>query len=145
MFSGHAKQEEPEDCANNFGVARHPPSAPSIAIDPQQRFLYTVSNFQPGISVFAIDAASGHLTPVAGSPFAATAVQRIAKVHPKGKFLYVSDQGGGTVSAFAINQMTGAISPIAGSPFAGRTQVSGLDIEPFGRFLYTANHDGDSN
>lgn len=113
-----------------------------IAIDPQQRFLYTVSNFQPGISAFVIDAASGLLTPVAGSPFAATTFQRIAKVHPSGKFLYVSDQGGGTVSAFVINQMTGAISPIAGSPFAGQPQTSGLDIEPFGRFLYTANQDG---
>jgi 6-phosphogluconolactonase (cycloisomerase 2 family) len=113
-----------------------------IAIDPQQRFLYTVSNFQPGVAAFTIDAASGRLAPVAGSPFAATTFQRIAKVHPNGKFLYVSDQGGGTVSAFAINQTTGAITPIAGSPFSAQTQVSGLDIEPFGRFLYTANQDG---
>ena len=113
-----------------------------IAIDPQQRFLYAVSNFQPGIAAFSIDTASGGLAPVAGSPFAATAFQRIAKAHPNGKFLYVSDQGGGTVSAFAIDQTTGSIAPIGGSPFAAHTQVSGLDIEPFGRFLYTANQDG---
>ena len=113
-----------------------------IAIDPQERFLYVVSNFQPGIAAFTIDSASGRLDPIAGSPFAVTAFERIAKIHPNGKVLYVSDQGGGTISAFAIDQTSGAITPIVGSPFAAQTQVSGLDIEPFGRFLYAANQDG---
>jgi 6-phosphogluconolactonase (cycloisomerase 2 family) len=50
------------------------PTPYSVAVDPQGRFVYVPSD-GAGVTVFSVDAVTGILTPVAGSPFPLQAVQ----------------------------------------------------------------------
>jgi 6-phosphogluconolactonase (cycloisomerase 2 family) len=110
-----------------------------LAIDPSGAFLYVSTAFgnSGDLEGFSINAASGALTPLAGSPFAsflATAV----KASPSGKYVYVADETNG-VRAFSLNAMSGALTEIAGSPFAAGNEPFGIAMDPAGKFLYTGN------
>jgi 6-phosphogluconolactonase len=98
------------------------PTATTVAIDPQGRFLYVVATFTVGpladtVSGYAIDATTGALTPVPGSPFAAAPSPYSVAVDRDGRFLYVGNDDSYEVSAFSIDQTNGALVPVVGSPF----------------------------
>jgi 6-phosphogluconolactonase (cycloisomerase 2 family) len=83
-------------------------------------FLYVANNGGSNdISAFRIDAATGALTPVAGSPFAAGANPLSVAFGAGGKFLYTANPGGtnSTLSGFSVDLTSGALSPLSGSPF----------------------------
>jgi len=65
---------------------------------------------------YTIDATSGALTPVAGSPFEGSS-NPDGVVDGTGKFVYISDYGS-NVFGFTIDATSGALRPVAGSPFA---------------------------
>lgn len=67
-----------------------------------------------------IDASTGALSPVPGSPFATDTLSVEVAVDPSGKFVYVAngDPPANNISAFAIDPSTGALTPVPGSPFA---------------------------
>lgn len=96
-----------------------PPQVDNIAIDPSGKFLYTPDAASNVVVGFTIDAATGALSPMSGSPFPAGASPQQVVVTPSGQFLYASDgndpQGG--ISAYTIDSSTGNLTPIAGSPF----------------------------
>jgi len=109
-----------------------------LGIDPLAGFLYmsTLTGNDGDLEGFSIDAVTGKLTPLTGSPFAsflATGLQ----VHPSGKYVYSSDEVNG-VRAFSISGM-GGLAEIAGSPFPAGNEPLGVSIDLTGRFLYTAN------
>ena len=109
-----------------------------LAMDPLAGFLYvsTLNGNSGDVEGFSIDAVTGKLMPLAGSPFAsflATGLQ----VHPSGKYVYISDEVNG-IRAFSINGM-GGLAEIAGSPFAAHYEPFGVSVDPTGKFLYTAN------
>jgi len=83
-------------------------------------------------------AASGGLTPVPGSPFAA-GTQAVASASALGKFVYVANYGSNNLSAFNIDQSTGALTPITGSPFAVGGGPFSVTVDPSGRLLYVGN------
>ncbi|HEY6822902.1 MAG TPA: hypothetical protein VI195_00560, partial [Steroidobacteraceae bacterium] len=62
---------------------------------------------------FAIEPASGALTPVAGSPFSSGDETHSLAVHPSGRFLYAANRGGGnganarTISVYSIDPSSG--------------------------------------
>lgn len=90
-----------------------------------------------------INAATGGLTQIVGSPFASANDPYRLAVDPRGKFLYVpNDLSRGSVSAFTINQSTGKLTKIAGSPFRAAAGPQGLAIDPGDKFLYDANTSG---
>jgi hypothetical protein len=92
------------------------------------------------VSGFAIDAPTGALAPLVGSPFAAGgAAPTRAAIDPAGRTVYTANQLSDTVSALAIDPVSGGLTPVAGSPFpAGDSPMSvSLDLE--GRFAYAAN------
>jgi 6-phosphogluconolactonase len=106
------------------------PTATTVAIDPRGYFLYVVATFTVGpladtVSGYAIDATTGALTPVPGSPFAAAPSPYSVAVDRDGRFLYVGNDDSGKVSAFSIDQTNGALVPVVGSPF----QVPGIQPE----------------
>jgi 6-phosphogluconolactonase (cycloisomerase 2 family) len=110
-----------------------------VAITPAGTFVYIPNYNDATISAFSIDATSGVLTPIAGSPFTNGADNPAAAVvSPNGNFLFVANQSGSN-SVFAINATTGALTPITGSPFAGSGAASGIAIDPDGEFLYVAS------
>jgi 6-phosphogluconolactonase len=71
------------------------------------RFLYVVNRGSNNISAYNIDATSGTLTPIAGSPFPAGSLPVAMAVDSTGTYAYVVNQTDATVSAF------GSIAPAA--------------------------------
>lgn len=113
------------------------------------RFAYVV-NSQPdsnidamAISAYSVDATTGALTPVAGSPFPTDVSGCCGTVwideDPLGRFIYVPNLGANSVSVFAIGA-TGALSEVPGSPFdTGGNDPFVAEVSPDGRFLYVSN------
>src|SRR5262249_46776874 len=110
-------------------------------VDQQGKFLYALGS--GGVYAFSIEAGTGTLTQVAGSPFAAAAPSNggfsrpatLMAVDQTNKFLYVSTSAG--ISAYDINQMTGGLTPIPGSPFgASVTDSWAIVITPSNSYLY---------
>lgn len=99
-----------------------------MAVDPLDNFVYVSNLGSDNISAFALDAATGALTVVAGSPFAAGTQPSSVAVDPTGMFAYVVNAGAGTVSVYAIDATTGALTPISASPFAAGTQPTAIAI-----------------
>jgi 6-phosphogluconolactonase (cycloisomerase 2 family) len=106
-----------------------------LAIDPSGKFLYVPDVTTNSIVGFAIDSATGALTPIASSPFSAIDPEELL-IEASGKFLYAS-LGGGGIGAFTIDTSTGTLTPILGSPFGGNLP-DGLASDPAGKFLFAA-------
>jgi DNA-binding beta-propeller fold protein YncE len=118
-------------------------------VDPAGKFAY-VANYQDAtVSGYSINAATGALTSVLGSPFPTSGCgageslcfPTSVAVDPTGKFAYVSF---GNISGYTINATTGALTPIPGSPFpaGGGPASQGIGqvaVDPTGRFAYVAN------
>jgi DNA-binding beta-propeller fold protein YncE len=104
------------------------------------RFLYVANRGSGDVSAYTIDAVSGNLTPVAGSPFATGGSPVAIAVDPTGAYAYVANQSSGTISGFAIDRNSGALTPITGSPFGTPVSPSALAVDPSSSFVYvTAN------
>ena len=121
--------------SSQFGVYN------SLAIDANDKFLYVTAS--PGIFAYTIDANTGALTGIGGSPFKAGNAPLSLVITPSNKFLYETNASDPTTYGFSIDQNTGVLTEIAGSPF---TTVSGnapiadnMTIAVSGKFLYISN------
>jgi len=116
-----------------------------ITVDPAGKFLYVANGFDGAggnsISVYAIDAVTGALTPVAGSPFAmgAGSAPRSITFDPTGRVLLIARNGNDSAAAQHINAATGAFSTGFASLLAGDGPIS-VAIDPSGKFVYVANN-----
>lgn len=119
-----------------------------IAVDSMGRFVFVANQAGNSISVFAIGA-GGALSPVAGSPFAASSPYNLI-VNPAGTTLFVTNfpdsqvSDLNTVSAFEIGG-DGSLAAVTGSPFAtantsGFASSIGLAMDPAGKFLFVSDH-----
>ena len=95
-------------------------------------YLYVTNHSSLNVSAFAINASSGALKKVQGSPFAASYYPEGEAIDPVGAFMYVVDGGtrigrGDAVSAYVINTQSGALSQVQGSPFAAGAQPTSGD------------------
>jgi 6-phosphogluconolactonase len=105
------------------------------------RFAYVANQGSNNISAYSIDSATGTLTPLAGSPFAAGNLPVAIAVDLTGHFAYVVNQKDATLSAFLIDRTSGTLTEVSGSPFAtGLSPTSvAVAIIPSGSFVYVAN------
>jgi 6-phosphogluconolactonase len=87
------------------------------------------------IHAFTIDGASGALTELPSSPFAAKALRLAA--HPSGKYLYGTDAGTSTVTAYAIGG-DGSLTVI-GKPLPTGNFPEAATVDPEGARLYVGN------
>jgi 6-phosphogluconolactonase len=105
-----------------FPAGENPVSA---AVDVSGRFLFVANNANTAngnsVSAFSIDPNTGVLTPVSGSPFAASPFPLFVAVDPSGQYVYVGLDSSPGIAAFVINQATGGLTPMAGSPFPGNS------------------------
>ena len=99
------------------------------------RFAYVANRNSNNVSAYTVDATSGAITPIAGSPFAAGDLPVAIAVDPTGTYAYVANQMGATVSAFAISRTSGALTAVSGSPFATGTAPTSVAVDPSGSFL----------
>lgn len=123
----------------------------SVLVHPTGKFAYVVSSENGGMSTvsgYTIEAATGALTPIPGSPFQISGGQYSfgGAIDPSGKLLYVTlqnlfpyDYGG--VFGFTIDPNSGALTPVSGSPFPTAAGAYGgwLTVDPTDRFLYMTN------
>jgi len=102
------------------------------------RFAFVGSTSSNNITGYSIDAANGTLTPLAQSPFAATAPLFVA-VDPSGGYALVGDASSPSVSIYAINPTSGVPTAISGSPFAGGHGSSAAVIDAPDHLVYVTN------
>lgn len=119
-------------------------------VDNKGKFLYALST--NGVYAFSIQAGTGVLTPVPGSPFAAAGASSagfpqpatLMAVDQTNQFLYVSTSAG--ISAYTIDQNAGTLTAIAGSPFgADVIQPWTIVITPTNSYLYELQSQDDKN
>jgi 6-phosphogluconolactonase len=102
-------------------------------------FAYVANESSNSISAYAIDASTGALVPLAGSPFAATGTGPVAvAVDPNGAFLYVANNASNTVSVYAIDPATGALTAV-GEPTGSGNGPFALLVDPSNQFLFVVN------
>jgi 6-phosphogluconolactonase (cycloisomerase 2 family) len=77
--------------------------------------LYGSGRETEGITGFDVDANSGALTPMPGSPFSPNSGLGAFTVDPSGRFLIVEDTTNQTLIEFAIDSGTGILTPSGGS------------------------------
>ena len=127
-----------------FATGGAGPRPQLVTFEPSGRFAY-VANYGAGtVSAYTINATTGALTAIAGSPFAAGTSPWIVTVDPTGKFAYVANTGSSNVSAYTINAATGALTAIAGGPFAAGPGADVVTVDPSGKFAYVPNQSSTS-
>jgi 6-phosphogluconolactonase len=112
--------------------------AVKCTINPS-RFVYVANGGSNSISAYSIDASSGVLTPISGSPYPVGKAPSSIAVDPLGHFAYVSNQADGDVSGFAIDRVSGALTAVSGSLFPSRLGPSSVAVDPSSTFVYVAN------
>jgi 3-carboxymuconate cyclase len=108
----------------------------SLAVTPDNRFLYAANIGSSNISIFSI-AANGALMAIPGSPFPLGAPPDGTKMSPDGKFLAIAFFFMDAVGIYAINP-DGTLTAAPGSPFVSPAfgAAAGLDINCAGTLLY---------
>jgi 6-phosphogluconolactonase len=115
-----------------------------LVMDPSGDYLYVMNSASENISVFSIDAKTGSLTQLAGSPFPIGLSPLNMQVAPSGKFLFLT--GVGTVFTSYIetfNVNSGVLTYANLTPSEG-VNPYGLAIDPAGKYLYAGNTSSNS-
>jgi Lactonase, 7-bladed beta-propeller len=114
-------------------------SVPLVVDIPSNQFVYVASGItnrnitvvyvanetSSNVTAYAVNARSGTLTQLSGSPFATGTSPQSVAPDISGQYLYVANQISNNVWVYTIDPITGAISPVSGSPFAAGTNQSG--------------------
>ncbi len=108
-------------------------SAPGyIVTDPTGRFAYVSNSGNVtgllAISAYTINATTGGLTPVSGSPFPAAANPLGLAVEPRGLFAFSANTGSNNVTIHSIDQTTGALT--LRNTYAAGTSPFGVTFVP---------------
>jgi 6-phosphogluconolactonase (cycloisomerase 2 family) len=82
-----------------------------IHLTASGRFLYVANRGDNSIAGFAVDPATGHLTPAGHAP--TEAVPSAFAVDPEGHFLFAAGTASGRLASYRINTETGALTPLA--------------------------------
>src|SRR2546425_661260 len=110
-----------------------------LAAPVRAQFAYVANANSNNVSGDTIDAATGALTDIPGSPFATTGAPQSLAVDPAGRFAYVAQTNTNDVSAYTIDATTGALTVIPGSPFTAGCGPTSVAVDPAGKFAYVAN------
>src|SRR6266567_2691727 len=120
-------------------------SPQGIRVTPDGKFVVVANQGTSNVAVFSLDATTGALTEVPGSPFASgqqpgpVAIDPpvLAGTAPSGKFVFVGDTGGNSLSAYTIDS-AGSLTPVTGTPIplGANAQPSSIAVDPAGKFVY---------
>jgi 6-phosphogluconolactonase len=92
-----------------------------IVTSPDGRFVYASNRGHDSIAIFAVDGASGKLTPAGHQPTLGQAPRNFA-IDPTGTFLLAANQKSDTIVVFRIDAKTGGLTPV-GQPVRVPTPV----------------------
>ncbi len=93
----------PDDFTGNNSCA-------DIHVAPSGRFVYSSNRGHDSIAIFAVDEASGALSPVGHVPTGGSTPRNFA-LDPSGSFLLAANQRGNNIVSFRIDQATGWLTP----------------------------------
>jgi 6-phosphogluconolactonase len=115
-----------------------------MALHPNRRFLYLITETTNTIGTYAIDPTSGTLTElqfVGALPADFKEQPAAADLHvtPDGRFLYGSERKTSTLAGYRIDPEKGTLSPIG--HFPTEKTPRGFNIDPRGRFLLSVGLD----
>ena len=82
-----------------------------IHLTTSGQFLYVGNRGHNSIASFAVDAATGHLTPTGHAP--TEAVPTAFGLDSTGNFLFSAGTASGQLAAYRVNRQTGALSPLS--------------------------------
>jgi 6-phosphogluconolactonase len=91
-------------------------STAEIVLHPTGRFLYGSNRGHDSLAVYAVDPASGQLTPIEHVPTGGR-MPRAFNIDPTGSFLVAGNQNSDQVAVFRIDPSKGTLAP-AGTPIA---------------------------
>jgi len=106
-----------------------------------RNFLFAASSQANNINAWEIDAATGRLTSIAGSPFPGLDAPMTIAIDPAFKHIAVTNLNFGKLNVFNVSKPAGGLSQVAGSPFnlqGGGYQLSSV-FDPHGDYLYVGN------
>ena len=118
-----------------------------LALHPNGRFLYLITETTDTIGAYAIDPATGTLTElqfVDALPADFKEQPAAADLHvtPDGQFLYGSERKTSTLAGHRIDPEKGTLSPIG--HFPTEKTPRGFNIDPRGRFLLSVGLDSNA-
>ncbi len=97
----------------------------SATVDPTGKFAYVANVTSNNVSAFTINASTGALTAVSGSPFSTGGTGSVSvTLDLSGRFAFVANNGSNNVSAFTIDASTGALAAVGLPVPAGATPIS---------------------
>lgn len=113
----------------------------NIAVDPTGKFALVSYSQTNVMDVYSINATTGELTKVTGSPFTISSwgLGGIA-FDPTGKFVFVTEanDGGQNISVHSLNPTTGFLTAVPGSPFSNNGRSFSIAVDPTGKFLISS-------
>jgi 6-phosphogluconolactonase (cycloisomerase 2 family) len=141
-------------CSFTIAFAINPPRCAAI-VTSHGKFLYTAytsgsdSTSPSAVAGYGIDANTGHLTALTGSPYQGLSAPATSiAATPDGQFIYVANDAGnsGNIAAYKVNQITGALAPIMGQPYSLSSpfvfSCLTIAIDPSGQFAYVTDVHG---
>lgn len=107
-----------------------------FAFSQDDKYLYVATD--AGIVAYSVNASTGALTTVSGSPFGASAGNGVALVAPSSGFLYETINSGKPpgIYGYSIDSSTGALTALSGSPFGGSCGAFNPTSPANGKFLF---------
>lgn len=121
-------------------------SPQGIRVTPDGKFVVVANQGTNNVSVFSLDASTGALTAVPGSPFSTSGQPGPVAIDPpptpgtaqSSKFVFVGNTGGNSLSTYAINS-AGSLTPVgAPTPLGTNAQPSSITVDPQGKFVYVS-------
>lgn len=111
-----------------------------LVMDPGGKYLYVANSASNNISILSIDAKTGKLAQVKGSPFQVGVSPLNMTLAPSGKFLYITGSAvPGALLAFSINQPSSTCTD-----FLCLIQLTPVGTNPYGLAIATPGGKGQS-
>ncbi len=85
--------------------------AAEVAISADGRFVYASNRGHDSVGAFAVDAATGRLSPVGWAPSGGR-TPRFFALHPSGRTLFAANEESDTIEALAVDRLSGGLSPL---------------------------------
>ena len=131
-----------------YGIVK-PGSGPRhIALHPNGRWAYVISEMGNTITAFDWDADKGsfhELQTISTLPKDFTGENTTAEVavHPKGRYLYGSNRGHDSIAVYAIDPAKGMLTLIEDVPTLGK-EPRNFALDPTGAYLFAANQNSNT-
>lgn len=98
-----------------------------------------VAGGQKSVSAFLVNAGSGSVRVLSGSPYAAGNSPSSVVVHPSGQMVYVANQADSSISLFTADPGNGALLEVLPRTAGFGTSPAFMTMDAGGHFLFVAN------